>query len=231
MVPKPLVLVLVLAVTGMILGVGATAMLIRARQAEAPPAMLGGSAVSTADIESSPDSSGLPVLFDAPTFSLVNQDDKPVTNESLKGHPYIAAFIFSNCTSVCPMISGRMSSLQEGVPSKAVKLVSFTVDPERDTPEVLKSYAAKFKADTSRWFFLTGTKEQMEAMERGFHVRLSRPAATQLTQNDDPMALLPHSDRFMLVDSKGRVRGVYDAKDETAMFKLKNDSGMLEAAR
>lgn len=192
----------------------------------------GAAAVTASDIETSPDATGLPALFEAPKFALKNQDGKAVSAADLAGHPYVAAFIFTHCTSVCPMMTGKMSGLQDAIPEKAVKLVSFTVDPARDTPETLKTYAAKFGADDSRWFFLTGTKDEMVAVEKGFYVRLPRPDPTSTVADpklaaDDPMQLMPHSDRFILVDGQGRVRGIYDSKDESAMAKLKTDSAKL----
>lgn len=184
-----------------------------------------GNPVQAADIEAPVDSSGLPVLFNAPKYALRNQLDQPVSNQTLEGHPYVAAFIFTNCTTICPMMTGKMSDLQTRIDDPRIKLVSFTVDPERDTPAVLKQYGEKFKADANRWFFLTGTVEQMTAVETGFHVRVpdNIRMAGGTTNNNGP----EHSDRFILVDQKGRVRGIYDAKDERAMALLKVESSKL----
>lgn len=180
------------------------------------------------DIETSPDDTGLPVLFTAPTFALVNQDGEAVNNQTLAGRPYVAAFMFTNCTTACPMMAGKLFSLQKEIRSKAVRLVSFTVDPERDTPEVLRGYLTKFQAEKDRWLFLTGTKEQMVEAEKGFHLRLPRPDPNAVPNNSaDPMVAMPHSDRFLLIDQKGRVRGIYDSKDETALAKLKQHSELL----
>lgn len=197
----------------------------------------GDGAIVVRDTSKPVDRSGLPVLFEAPAFDLVNQDGQRVRNSDLEGSPYVAAFMFTSCTTACPMMAGRFSSLQEQISDSRVKLVSFTVDPERDTPEVLKGYLQRFKADTGRWSFLTGTKEQMVAAERGFGVRLPRPAAdarnneANTVPETDPMALLPHSDQFILVDSRGRVRGLYDTKDDNAMARLREDSRVLAELR
>src|SRR4051794_7218475 len=79
--------------------------------------------------------------FPAPTFSLIDQNGKSFGSEQLKGKPYVAAFIFTHCAGACPMMTQKMAKLQKAVPDPDVQLVSFTVDPERDTPEVLKTYA------------------------------------------------------------------------------------------
>src|SRR5688572_16142191 len=101
----------------------------------------------------------LPILYEAAPFALVNQDNQPVTDRDLRGNVWVAAFIFTHCAGPCPMMSARMAQLQSAVPDKDVKLVSFTVDPDRDTPAVLKEYAQRFNADESRWYFLTGEKQ------------------------------------------------------------------------
>jgi cytochrome oxidase Cu insertion factor (SCO1/SenC/PrrC family) len=203
-----------------------------------PAAGDGTAAVTMQDDLERPDSSGLPVLFEAPGFELVNQDGQKVSKSDLAGKPFVAAFMFSNCTTACPMMAGKMKGLQDRIEDKDVRMVSFTVDPERDTPEVLKGYLKRFNADTARWFFLTGSKEQMVAVERGFGVRLPRPAPDARTNEanpaptTNPMDLLPHSDRFLLVDAEGRVRGIYDTKDDNAMAKLRTDAVILaELAR
>lgn len=181
----------------------------------------------------SPDSTGLPVLFEAPGFELVNQEGARVGKKDLAGKPFVAAFMFSNCTTACPMMAGKMKGLQEQIQDPRVRMVSFTVDPERDTPEVLAGYLKRFEADTKRWFFLTGTKEEMVAVEKGFGVRLPRAAAdgrnneANPAPSTNPMDVLPHSDRFILVDGEGRVRGIYDTKDDNAMAKLRVEAVML----
>src|SRR5688572_4191564 len=91
---------------------------------------------------------------EAPAFALIDQNEKPVTLETLKGKPFIANFIFTNCAGPCPLMTQKMAKLQEAVPVE-VKLVSFSVDPTTDRPAVLKKYAANFKADDARWHFLT----------------------------------------------------------------------------
>ena len=198
---------------------------------------LDGGGILVRDLSKPVDSSGLPVLFDTPEFVLVNQDGQTVRSAELAGSPYVAAFMFTNCTTACPMMAGRFAELQKQISDPRVRLVSFTVDPERDTPEVLKGYLQRFRAEPGRWSFLTGTKEQMVAAERGFGVRLPRPAADARTNEPntvpetDPMALLPHSDQFILVDSRGRVRGLYDTKDDNAMARLREHSRILAELR
>lgn len=177
------------------------------------------------------DDSALPILFDAPAFSLTNQNNQPVSNTAYLGKPWVAAFIYTNCTSACPMVSGRMSALQDKVGSTGVKMVSFTVDPVRDTPDVLRAYAEKFNADLTKWSFLTGTPAQMRAIEEAFHVRIPDDKIAEMNKGaTQPVTANElHSDQFMLIDAKGRVRGVYDSKDDLRMTTLQQDAARLSA--
>ena len=161
---------------------------------------------------------GLPVLFDAPHFRLTDQDGETFDSDVLEGKVWVAAFIFTNCPGACPMMSQKMSKLQEAVPSKDVRLVSFSVDPARDTPEVLKGYAKRFKADEERWHFLTGDRQAMLDAAKG--LKLSVIPATDTTPVD-------HDERFLLIDPKGRVRGVYHSNDDEALRRLADDAEKL----
>jgi protein SCO1 len=161
---------------------------------------------------------GLPVLYDAPRFALMDQDGKPFNSEQLDGHVWVAAFIFTNCPGACPMMTQKMAALQQAVPSKNVKLVSFSVDPERDTPEALKGYAKRANADESRWHFLTGKKENMFAAAAGMKLSAS-PA-----EGDRP---IEHAEHFLLVDAKGRVRGAYHSNQEEELKQLAVDAAKI----
>lgn len=177
------------------------------------PAALGVRAGSDAPLED-----GLPVLYDAPAFSLIDQDGRSFDSTQLAGQVWVAAFIFTNCPGACPMMTQRMARLQEAVPSKNVKLVSFSVDPKRDTPEVLKQYAERFKADESRWHFLTGDEAAMLDAARGLKLTAT-PA-----EGDRP---IDHDQHFLLIDARGRVRGAYQSQDDDAMKQLARDAAKL----
>ncbi len=156
-------------------------------------------------------------LFNVPAFSLVDQNDAPVTDQSLRGKPWIAAFIFTQCAGPCPMMSANMAKLQKRVPHPDLKLVSFTVDPARDTPAVLKQYARTFDADESRWSFLTGSGEAMAAVAKGMLLPFM-PAWAD--------ADITHSTKFLLVDQDGAVRGIFSS-DTEGMEQLATDATAL----
>ena len=161
----------------------------------------------------------LPVLYDAPAFQLTDQDGKPFAKSDLRGKTWVAAFIFTHCPGACPKMTMKMAALQQKVPDREVHLVSFTVDPERDTPAVLKEYARGFDADPARWHFLTGEKQAM------FNVAAGMKLAASPAGKFGPEIL--HAEKFLLVDGEGRVRGIYSSGDEEELKKLAADAAGL----
>lgn len=110
---------------------------------------------------SEPDSHRLDTMFDAPPFTLTDQEGKAFDASQLKGKVWVADFVFTNCTSLCPMMTEQMHEFQQKTAGSSVQMVSFSVDPEHDTPAALKTYAQMNQADLSRWHFLTGDKEML----------------------------------------------------------------------
>jgi len=157
----------------------------------------------------------LPVFGSIPAFELTSQQGKTFTRASLDGHVWVADFIFTNCEGPCPRMTSRMHALQGKVDPR-VKLVSFSVDPQRDTPEVLEQYAKKFGADDARWTFLTGDPGILNMLDRD---------AFKLGQLG---AEMDHSTRFVLVDKKGRTRGYYGIADGDPVERIATDARRLE---
>ena len=160
-----------------------------------------------------------PVLGSVPAFTLVNRDGRTIRRADLAGSPWIANFIFTRCPASCPMMTSRMARLERELPRDLeMRLVSISVDPEHDTPEVLQRYAASFKAP-ARWLFLTGDGGQIYRLSKeGF--KLGVDAAPSGAKTAEPIL---HSTRFVLVDGEGRIRGYYDAFDKESMKGLRRD--------
>lgn len=154
----------------------------------------------------------LPDYGAAPDFSLTERDGQPFGRTDLNGKVWIASFIFTRCPGPCPFMSLRTQELLGKV--KGLTAVSFTSDPGYDTPEVLAGYAKKYKADADRWLFLTGAKEEMSRIAKEF----------KFGGMDVPDM---HSTRFVLVDSKGLVRGYYDSNDPEHLARLTKDAREL----
>ena len=158
-------------------------------------------------------------LFPVPAFELHDENNVEVTQEKLLGKPWVAAFIFTNCQGSCPAMSGHMATLQKKIDNKDVKLVSFTLDPERDTPEVLKAYAKKFDADPSRWYFLRGNYEQMQSIAKDMKIATADP----LPGSDQIL----HSSKFLLVDKTNTIRGIYDGNSAATLDTIAKDAEIL----
>ena len=155
-----------------------------------------------------------------PSFQLVNQNGQPFGSPQLTGKIWIADFIYTTCPGPCPMISSRMSELQKPLEKTDVHLVSFSVDPEKDTPQVLRGYADKLQADPARWDFLTGPKSAIYKLSHdGFKLAVSDGSGEQ--------GIPVHSTRMVLVDRHGHIRGYYDATEADAITKLVADTSHL----
>jgi protein SCO1/2 len=155
-----------------------------------------------------------------PPFELVNQNGQPFGSAQLAGKIWIADFIYTTCPGPCPMISSRMSELQKPLEKSDVHLVSFSVDPEKDTPQVLRAYAEKLQADPARWDFLTGSKSAIYKLSHdGFKLAVS--------DGGDEQGIPVHSTRMVLVDRHGQIRGYYDAAEADAATKLLADANHL----
>ena len=154
------------------------------------------------DIE--PLDAGLSVWGDAPLFALEESGGGTVKSEDLKGRVWLADFIFTHCTGPCPVLTSQMQALQEMLdPEWPVTLISFTVDPDRDTPEVLAKYATRYGADPDRWCFLTGDRDVIyDLVGTGFNVPVGPPQP-----GSDQMI---HSLMLVLVDGEGQIRNIYN---------------------
>jgi protein SCO1/2 len=163
---------------------------------------------------------GLNVYWDAPDFSFPDQDGKTVTTESLRGHVWIADFFFSQCISACPVLTSKLLLLQKQITSPNVRFISFSVDPEHDSPATLKKYAELWEGDPSRWKLLSTNPAGLADVAAGMKVTVAK--------SDDKDNPILHSTLFMLVDSGGQVRGLYDSTDNQAMNRLVDDARSLD---
>jgi protein SCO1/2 len=170
----------------------------------------------------------LPVLGDVPAFHLVDQRGDPYGTSAMLGHVTVVDFVFTRCTSSCPRLTARMAELQSRLTSARsdVRLVSFSVDPENDTPPVLARYADAAHADAARWTFVTGPVDDVSAaVVRGFKVSAAK-FATGANDYD-----VTHGDWFVLIDAKGKLRGYYSTVEASDVDRLATDAIRLEHER
>jgi protein SCO1/2 len=167
----------------------------------------------------------LPSLGQVGAFTLVDQDGKSVTAQSLRGKVWVAAFFFTRCPTICPRITRRMRALQVAATghSPPITFVSFSVDPDNDTPPVLLAYAQKYSADLHNWSFLTGDLAVVkETVTNGFKLALDG--------KPDPNAEnggIIHGSHLALVDPNSAIRGYYRTDDDDAMKQLLEDTSRL----
>lgn len=156
-----------------------------------------------------------PVYGTVAPFTLTNQNGEAVSLETLRGQVWVADIIFTRCAGPCLRMTKRMHELQQALPAgSATRLVSLTTDPDFDTPEVLRKYAARFNADTNRWLFLTGTKQQIAALATD-SLKLTSIEKTP-EQRASPEDLFIHSTIFVVVDRKGQLRAVFETEEDGA---------------
>lgn len=148
-----------------------------------------------------------PVLGEVGRFELVNERGEPFGSEALEGEVYVVSFFFTSCPSICPPLMASMKELQEkyAMGGVDVRLVSITVDPHNDTPEVLAKYGEELGADPERWTFLTGPEEAVRSVVvDGFMTAMGAPEEGEANTVD-----IAHSGKLVLVDGEGRIRGYY----------------------
>jgi protein SCO1/2 len=167
----------------------------------------------------------LPVLATLPAFQLTDQAGRPFGSQALEGRAWVASFIFTRCATICPSITAKMTRIQARTRNlgSAFHLVSFSVDPEYDTPERLQAYARAHHASPRLWSFLTGPEEEVKAaVVDGLKVAMGREASA-----DGRLDGIFHGSHLVLVDQRGRVRGYYDSDDPEVVDRVTRDAGLL----
>jgi len=204
----------------------------------------------------------LPRLWAVPDFALIERSGQPVTRADMLGKVWIASVIFTRCVDECPLVSSHMARLQEALAAEPdVRLVSITVDPAYDTPDVLTRYAQNFAAQPQRWLFLTGDKATIYRLVReGFRLGLDDPQeserssaapeasrarhalwqlltpASALAHGDGPahdeaQRAITHSARLVLVDRQSQVRHLYTIADQGTLRRLPSDVRLVLQGR
>ena len=166
--------------------------------------------------------------FTVPPFAFTNQSGREVSHRDYEGHIYVVDFFFTTCPTICPVMSSQLSRLQELLKKESlfgeVKLLSHTVDPENDTPEVLRAYAEKLDADTNHWHFVTGDQIDLyDQAKYGYFM-------TAL-ESDTAAGGFFHSDTFVLIDANKHIRGYYDGTSTSEVDQLFFDINYLSTQK
>lgn len=158
------------------------------------------------------------VFHEIGDFKFINQEKKEINKQSVAGKVYVADFFFTSCPTICPIMKTQMLRVYEKFKDEPDFLIlSHTLDPEHDTAELLKDYAAKIGVENDQtWHFLTGDQEKI------FEIGQTSYLTTAMEDKNEPGGLL-HSGAFVLVDQKGHIRGVYDGTKEDQVNRLMKD--------
>jgi protein SCO1 len=162
--------------------------------------------------------------YQVPKFSFINQNRRSISHRDVSGKVVVADFFFSHCKTICPILSSQVDRLQKRVNSgeakQSVVFLSHTVDPIRDTPEVLKTYADQIGADTSNWHFLTGSQEDLYWQAEEGYKMTAFPS-------DTADGGFFHTDDVVLLDDARHIRGIYEGTSTKAMDQLYEDIQVL----
>jgi protein SCO1/2 len=162
----------------------------------------------------------LPEYGHIPAFHMTDSEGRPFDSNLLAGKVWVADFIYTNCPGPCPRMTSQMHRLEQRFTSEPdVRFVSFSVDPDHDTPVVLNNFAHHFGGPTAHWFFLTGSAATIHLLAfQTFHV-------------GDVIGKMDHSTKFSLIDKRGNIRGYYSTFDPDGLSTLLKDIAALRDVR
>ena len=154
-------------------------------------------------------------------FSFTNQNGKTITQKDYEGKIYVADFFFTTCGSICPKMTTNLSDIQKAFANNPkVKLLSFTVFPETDSVPVLKAYAKKNQVNDTKWNLVTGDKKEIYTLARKSYLAVKLGKPSELYD-------MVHTENFVLIDTKKRVRGFYDGTSKEDIKRLIDDITFL----
>jgi protein SCO1/2 len=170
----------------------------------------------------------LPHIAKVPQFALTDQDGRAVHRDAFRGSVWIANFMFTSCPDVCPILTGKMSGVRTLLAPErpGLRIASFSVDPEHDTPATLKKYALEHNADQPDWRFLTGPVDLIkQVVVKGFKQALDPQAA-----EPGKAYTILHGSHFVLIDRELTIRGYYRS-DQEGLLTLERDARLLVAEK
>lgn len=149
-------------------------------------------------------------VMKAPDFQLTNQDKKLISNQDMSGKVYLVEFFFSNCPTICPVMNTNMRHVEDQINNPNFGIISISIDPENDTPEVLKNHAKQIGVKSPNWHFLTGDRSYIGTIADKFNIYVG--------DQKDEAESLNHSGMIALVDKKGNIRCRYGKNDMPILY-------------
>ena len=162
-------------------------------------------------------------------FSFQNQDGRTIGLNDVKGKVFVAEYFFTTCQTICPVMNDQMQRVQDAFKTESnFSILSFTVNPEVDSVEQLKRYAIEHKAKAGKWNFLTGPKDKLYEVARKYFFLLKK---SEVENQGDVGSDFIHTNNFVLIDKKQRIRGYYDGTNPGEVDKLIQDARLILAEK
>lgn len=140
-------------------------------------------------------------VMKAPDFKLTDQNNNVISNQNMSGKVYLVEFFFSHCPTICPVMNTNMRHVEDQINNPNFGIISISIDPENDTPEVLKNHAKQIGAKSPNWYFLTGDRSYIGTIAEKFNIYVG--------DQKDKAESLNHSGMIALVDKNGNIRCRY----------------------
>ncbi len=168
----------------------------------------------------------------APAFRLTDQEGRKISLQDFQGKVVLMSFIYTNCTTGCPVTTAKLASVHDALKGKNLHIVGITIDPGHDTPAVLKEYGKQWKGmDFQSWSFLTGTPEELEPVFFDYKIEVSRRGKKGPTGEVVSVELVDHGVKTFLIDRKGMKRFEYWGQDFNTKAVLKDLTKVLGEAQ
>lgn len=149
-------------------------------------------------------------VMKVPDFELTNQNNQKISNKDMLGKVYLVEFFFSKCPTICPVMNSNMKHIEETINDKNFGIISISIDPTNDTPEVLKNHARMLGTKSPNWHFLTGNRDYIDNLADQFNIYVG--------DNEDEAESLNHSGMIALVDQEGNLRSRFDENNSPILY-------------
>ncbi|UOU99005.1 SCO family protein [Chryseobacterium daecheongense] len=149
-------------------------------------------------------------VMKVPDFELTDQNNKKITNKDMMGKVYLVEFFYSRCPTICPVMNSNMRAIEDTVNSPDFGIISISIDPDNDTPEILKQHAKSVGAKSPNWHFLTGDRTYIGNLADQFNIYVG--------DEEDEGESLNHSGMIALVDKEGNVRCRYNKDNMPILY-------------
>ncbi|MBO6201661.1 MAG: SCO family protein [Chryseobacterium sp.] len=149
-------------------------------------------------------------VMKVPDFELTNQNNQKISNKDMLGKVYLVEFFFSKCPTICPVMNSNMKHIEETINDKNFGIISISIDPTNDTPEVLKNHARMLGTSSPNWHFLTGNRDYIDQLADQFNIYVG--------DKEDQAESLNHSGMIALVDQEGNLRSRFDENNSPILY-------------